>query len=119
MILIAIIDDDASVRHATGTMLRSLGYATVGYESAEHFLASSGLNEAACVISDIKMPGMSGIELQRHLRSLGHRMPFIFMTAYPEERQRDSAVSAGAFGFLTKPFSQQHLTDCLASALQG
>lgn len=119
MTLIAIIDDDASVRNATGRMLRSLGYATVGYESAEDFLACNGVKQASCVISDVRMPGMSGIELQGQLIRQGHRLPFIFMTAFPEEREKSSAMNAGAFGFLTKPFNQQNLTDCLTSALQA
>jgi FixJ family two-component response regulator len=119
MTTIAIIDDDASVRRATDAMLRSLGYATAAYESAEHFLKSGRMNETSCVVSDVRMPGMGGIELQGHLIKNGHRLPFIFMTAFPEERARISAVEAGAVGFLTKPFSQQSLIDCLNTALQA
>src|SRR5436190_4153798 len=82
---IAIIDDDASVRNATGALLRSLGYVIARYESAEQFLDSGCINETACIITDVKMPGMSGVELQDHLAARGCRLPMIFMTAFPEE----------------------------------
>ena len=116
---IAIIDDDLAVRDATGAMLRSLGYATVNYESAEQFLASDGLSEASCVISDVKMPGMSGIDLQKNLIERGRPLPFIFMTAFPRELDKTKAMQAGAFGFLVKPFAQHSLIDCLKLALHA
>ena len=77
------------------------------------------MDETSCVISDVRMPGMSGIELQGHLIKNGRQLPFIFMTAFPEERARISAVEAGAVGFLTKPFSQQSLIDCLNTACRS
>ena len=116
--MIAIIDDDSAVRSATGAMLRSLGYLTAGYDSAEAFLASDGLTTVSCIISDVKMPGMSGIELQQRLAEQGRRLPIIFMTAFPEERDKGRAMKAGALGFLVKPFAQDVLIDCLNSALQ-
>ena len=82
---IAIIDDDVSVRNATGALLRSLGYVIARYESAQQFLDFGRISETACIITDVKMPGMSGIELQGHLAARGFRLPMIFMTAFPEE----------------------------------
>jgi FixJ family two-component response regulator len=116
--MIAIIDDDTAVRSATSAMLRSLGYTTASFESAEAFLASESPNKVKCIISDVRMPGMSGIELQKHLIEHGHQLPIIFMTAFPEERERAVAIESGAFGFLIKPFTQNSLVDCLSLALR-
>lgn len=115
---IAVVDDDSAVRHSIEKLLCSLGYNTVGFGSAEDFLGSDHLGDISCVITDMKMPGMNGVELQSCLISEGLRMPVIFMTAFPEERTRARAVEAGAYGFLTKPFRQEHLIDCLRSALR-
>src|ERR1700730_19316327 len=83
--LVAIIDDDASVRATTDSLVRSLGYIVFTFASAEEFLRSNRLNELSCVIADVQMPGMSGLELQAHLLAQGHRVPFIFFTAFPDE----------------------------------
>jgi FixJ family two-component response regulator len=115
--MISIIDDDPSVREATKGLMRSLGYATATFASAEEFLQSGRVIDSSCVISDMKMPGMSGIELQSHLTANGHCVPIIFVTAFPEERMRKRAMEAGALCFLSKPFSEERLIECLDRAL--
>ena len=116
--VISIIDDDASVRVATNNLLRSLGYTVHAFSSAEEFLRSVHLNDTSCVIADIQMPAMSGVELQTFLLSEGHRVPFIFITAFPDETIRARALRAGAICFLTKPFDGGALVGCLDIALQ-
>ena len=116
--MISIIDDDASVRAAIGNLLQSLGYVTCAFESAEEFLRSDHLDQTSCVIADVNMPVMSGVELLVLLRDQDKRVPFIFITAFPDERIRARAFSAGALGFLTKPFDQGHLIQCLEQALR-
>jgi FixJ family two-component response regulator len=115
--MISIVDDDAAVREAARTLLRSMGYAAVAFASAEEFLQSGRLSETACLITDVQMPGMSGIDLQRHLAAIGAALPMIFVTAYPDERARAHALAAGAFGYLPKPFSEESLIACLDRAL--
>jgi FixJ family two-component response regulator len=115
--MISIIDDDPSIREATKGLMRSLGYATATFASAEEFLQSGRVIDSSCVISDMKMPGMSGIELQSHLISSGHCVPMIFVTAFFEERVRRRAMEAGALCFLSKPFSEERLIGCLDKAL--
>jgi FixJ family two-component response regulator len=115
--VISIIDDDESVREATKGLVRSLGYAAVTFASAEEYLGSEYVRTTDCVITDVQMPGMSGIDLQSQLISVGDRTPIIFVTAYPEERIRNYAMNAGALGFLSKPFSDQSLIECLDRAL--
>jgi FixJ family two-component response regulator len=115
--MISIIDDDPSIREATKGLMRSLGYATAIFSSAEEFLQSGRVTDTSCVISDIKMPGMNGIELQSHLTAKGHCVPIIFVTAFPEERMRKRAMEAGALCFLSKPFSEERLIECLDRAL--
>jgi len=115
--VIAIIDDDASVRAATNNLVRAHGYTVHMFASAEAFLQSGQLDDTACVITDVQMPVMSGIELQVHLRAKGSRVPFIFITAFPEESIRKRALKDGAICFLTKPFDPRALIDCLNTAL--
>jgi FixJ family two-component response regulator len=98
--VISIIDDDASVRLATHRLVRSLGHIAHTFASADEFLHSSQLNDTSCVIADVHMPGMSGIELQNLLQTQGHRLPIIFITAFPEESVRAKALEAGAACFL-------------------
>jgi FixJ family two-component response regulator len=116
--MISIVDDDKSVREAAKMLVRSLGYATETFASAEEFLKSGRLCDTACLITDVQMPGMSGVDLQSHLAANGHRTPVIFVTAYPEESVRARALNAGAFGFLGKPFSEDSLIACLDRALE-
>jgi FixJ family two-component response regulator len=115
--VISIIDDDASVRVATYRLVRSLGYIAHTFASADEFLRSSQSNDTSCVIADVHMPGMSGIELQNLLKTQGHRLPIIFITAFPEESVR--ALEAGAACFLSKPFDAQILIKHLDAAVKG
>lgn len=116
--VISIVDDDESVREATKGLVRSLGYVAATFESAEEFLESGRLGETSCIITDVQMRGASGVELQSRLIADGHRLPMIFVTAYPEERIRARALEAGAIGFLSKPFDDEHLIGCLDRALK-
>lgn len=116
--LISIIDDDRSVREAIQGLIRSLGYATVVFGSAEDYLGSDRIRDTACIITDLQMPGLSGIDLQRRLLADGHQTPMIFVTAFPSDRLRQQALDAGAFGFLSKPFDETSLITCLDKALQ-
>lgn len=115
--MITIIDDDESVRIATESLVRSLGFSARTFASAEDFLNSTLVGETACVITDVQMPGMSGVELQSHLRSKGDATPLIFITAFPEERIRRQVDAAGAVGFLAKPFDGHAMVECIDRAL--
>src|ERR1700726_1740599 len=116
--LVAIIDDDASVRATTDSLVRSLGYVVYTFASAEDFLRSDRLDDLSCVIADVQMPGMSGVELQAYLLTRGYRVPFIFFTAFPDERIRAQALRAGAICYLTKPFNGDSLVQGLQVALK-
>ena len=116
--LIAIIDDDESVRVTTDSLVRSLGYIVHTFASAEEFLRSNCLDDFSCVIADVQMPGMSGVQLQDHLRAQGYRVPFIFFTAFPDEKIRAQALAAGAICYLTKPFDGDGLIQFLQAALK-
>jgi FixJ family two-component response regulator len=116
--LVAVVDDDASVRATTDSLLRSLGYVVFAFTSAEEFLESRRLDDFSCVIADVQMPGMSGVELQAHLLAQGNHVPFIFFTAFPDERVRAQALGAGAICYLTKPFQGDSLIQGLQAALK-
>jgi len=113
--VISIVDDDESVREATKSLVRSLGYAARTFASAEEFLRSGSLDQTDCLITDVHMTGLSGVELQRLLIRERHRIPIIFVTA--DEKSRSCVLGAGAIGFLGKPFSDEALIDCLEMAL--
>jgi FixJ family two-component response regulator len=115
--LISIVDDDESHREATKGLIRSLGYQAATFASAEEFLQSDSVDNTSCLITDVQMPGLSGIDLQRGLIARGVEMPTIFITAFPEEGTRVRALTAGAFGYLGKPFSEESLVECLEKAL--
>ena len=115
--VIAIVDDDESFRHATLSFVRSLGYSAAAFPSADAFLNSNAIEKTDCLITDVQMPGMSGIELQNHLLAQGNRVPVIFITAFPETEARGDALRAGAVGFLGKPFGDENLISCLNKAL--
>ena len=117
--VISIIDDDESVREATRSLVRSLGYSTAVFASAEEYLQSDSVDDSSCLITDLHMPGMSGVDLQDRLIADGHQIPMIFMTAYYEEKVRDRVLDAGAFGFLRKPFNDESLIECLDKALSN
>ena len=99
--------------------MRSLGYIVHAFASAEEFLRSPHLNDTSCVIADVQMPAMSGLELQAHLLAKGYRVPFIFITAFSVDNARVRAVKAGTTRFLAKPFAGEALINCLDAALQG
>ena len=115
--VVAVIDDDASVRTATDNLLCSHGYLVDTFASAEEFLQSARLSDSACVIADVQMPAMSGLDLLIHMRAQGYAAPFIFITAFPEESVRARALRAGAICFLAKPFAGPTLINCVESAL--
>ena len=115
--VISIIDDDASVRTATARLLRSLGFSAHAFASAKEFLSSPRLSETSCVIADVQMPGMTGVELQEYLVAHDHGTPIIFITAFPQDRIRERAMKAGAVCFLSKPFDEARLLECLEWAL--
>jgi FixJ family two-component response regulator len=117
--VISVIDDDASVRAATNNLLSSHGYIVHTFASAEEFLRSTQLHDTACVIADVQMPAMSGLDLLTLLRTQRYRAPFIFITAFPDDSVRTRALKAGAICFLGKPFAGPTLIKCLETALQA
>jgi FixJ family two-component response regulator len=117
--VISVIDDDASVRAATNNLLSSHGYLVHTFASAEEFLRSAQVKDLSCVIADVQMPAMSGLDLLTHMRTRGYNAPFIFITAFPEERVRARALKAGAICFLAKPFAGPALINCVETALNG
>jgi FixJ family two-component response regulator len=116
--VISVIDDDASVRAATNNLLSSHGYLVHAFASAEEFLQSARLDDSSCVIADVQMPAMSGLDLLTHMRAHGYAAPFIFITAFPEESVRARALKAGAICFLAKPFVAPDLITCVEAALK-
>ena len=115
--VISVIDDDASVRAATNNLLSSHGYPVRTFASAEEFLQSAHVNDLSCIIADVQMPAMSGLDLLTHMSTKGYNAPFIFITAFPEESVRARALKAGAICFLAKPFAGHALIDCVETAL--
>jgi len=116
---ISIVDDDESMREATSALIRSLGYVARAFASAEEFLDSDHVVNTDCLITDIHMPGLSGVELHERLMENGLRVPVIFVTAYPDEKTQYRALKAGAAGYLSKPFNEKHLITQLDLALAG
>jgi FixJ family two-component response regulator len=117
--MISIVDDDQSFRDATKRLVKSLGYRADTFASAEEFLQSDRVNDTSCLILDVNMPGLGGIELQSQLVAQGNFTPIIFITAVPEKRMRDKAFRAGAIGFLSKPFKEECLINHLDVALKS
>jgi|SRR5215467_9367146 len=115
--LIAIVDDDESVREATKGLMRSVGLAVEAFSSGEDFLRSPHLGRTACLVTDVNMPGMSGLDLHRRVAALRKSIPTILITAYPNENVRARALSAGVLCYLVKPFSKHELLRCIRSAL--
>ena len=115
--VIAIVDDDHSVREALTSLVRSLGYVAVAFECAENLLKSRRRRNVSCVIADVQMPGMTGIELHNRLVSSGEPIPTILITAFPDEMSRERALQAGVIGYLAKPFSEDDLLACIRSNL--
>ena len=116
--LISIVDDDQSFRESMHQVVVLLGYTVEAFPSAADFLASPLLPVTACLVTDVRMPGMTGIELHRHLVNAGYAIPTILITAYPDEVIRDLVLGDGIICFLSKPVDADHLDRCLRSALQ-
>lgn len=116
---ISIVDDDADVRAAADNFLSSHGYTVHTFASAEDFLRSAHLDGSSCVVTDVQMPGMSGLDLLEVVRSQGNDTPFIFITAFPSESIRARAAKSGAHELLEKPFTCSVLVDCIETALNG
>ena len=115
--VVSIVDDDTAVRLALGSLIRSLGWQAHMYESAEEFLSSGQAAHASCLISDVRMPGMSGIEMHERLRAQGHAPATIFISAYPTPSLQAKAVSNGALALLQKPYEPAAMTHWLSVAL--
>jgi FixJ family two-component response regulator len=115
--MISIIDDDECAREATAGVIRSLGYALATYASAEDFLGSDYVNDTSCLITDVHLPGLSGVELYQRLRADGFAVPTIVVTGHPDETTRTRVLAAGAVAFLSKPVRKKVLLDCLKTAL--
>jgi FixJ family two-component response regulator len=117
--LISIVEDDQFFRESMRRLMRSLGYSVEAFPSSADFLASSRLAETACLIADIHMPAMTGIELYRHLIEAGYAIPTILVTAYPDDVDRARALNDGIVCYLRKPVDEQHLIRCLRAALES
>jgi FixJ family two-component response regulator len=115
--IVSIVDDDASVRTAMESLVRSLGFVAFAFESADDFLRSPRVDDSACLITDVQMPGMNGLELQDRLIAKGSRIPIIFMTAFPEQTIRSRAQAGGALACLEKPFRCGTMIELLRQAL--
>jgi FixJ family two-component response regulator len=113
-----IVDDDGSMRRAARRLIKSSGFAVETFASAEDFLASGRLDATACLVLDVQMPGLNGLELQSRLISDGHQIPTIFITAFDDENVRAQALGAGAVGFLVKPFEEADLLNGINLELQ-
>ena len=116
--LISIVDDDQPFRESMRKVVVLLGYAVEAFPSAADFLASRFLPKTACLVTDVHMPGMTGLELHRYLVDAGYKIPTILITAYPDEVIRDRALKEGVVCYLSKPVDDDHLERCLRSALQ-
>jgi FixJ family two-component response regulator len=117
--LVAIVDDDESMRDALNGMLKAVGYPARAFASAEEFLKSGQQNQTSCLIADIRMPGMSGLELQAQLNAERCRIPIIFITAHGDAKMRMQALRAGAVEFLSKPFDEEILLESVRAALES
>jgi FixJ family two-component response regulator len=115
--LVSIVEDDRFFRESMGRLMRSLGYTVEGFASATEFLASPRLAETACLVADVQMPAMTGIELYRHLTDAGRAIPTILVTAYPNDADRVSALNEGVVCYLRKPVDEDYLKGCLRAAL--
>lgn len=115
--LIAIVEDDAHFRGSMRRLMKSLGFSVAAFASAAEFLASENLAGTRCLIADVNMPGMTGLELCRHLHQAGASIPTILVTAYPNDPDRKQALGDGALGYLRKPIDEAALLHCLEMAL--
>ena len=115
--LVSVVEDDQHFRESMRRLMRSWGYTVEAFPSAAEFLASSHLGETACLVADVNMPGMTGVELHRHLINAGHSIPTILVTAYPNDVDRTRALNDGVICYLPKPVDEQELIGCLGAAL--
>jgi FixJ family two-component response regulator len=116
--VLSLVDDDDSVRKATARLIESFGFTVEVFASGEEFLCFGSLRTTSCLVLDVQMPGMSGLQLQSQLAARGYRIPIIFITAHPDEEIRAQALEAGAVAFLTKPFGEETLLKGIRSALK-
>jgi FixJ family two-component response regulator len=117
--VISIVDDDLSVREAALDLLRAMGFTAQAFESAEDFLGSDHLHRTSCLITDMRMSGMSGLELYDRLVAAGTSIPTILITAFPNDRDQTRAMAAGVAGYLTKPFNESELLSCINASLKS
>jgi FixJ family two-component response regulator len=117
--LVSVVEDDQFFRESMRRLMRSLGYDVAAFPSAADFLASPRLAETACLIADVHMPAMSGLELYDHLIEAGYAIPTILVTAYPDDVDHARAMNDGVVCYLRKPFDERHLVRCLRAALQS
>jgi FixJ family two-component response regulator len=115
--LVSVVDDERFFRESMRRLMRSMGYTVEAFASAADFLASPRLAETACLIADVQMPGMTGIELYQQLIASGRPVPTILVTAYPNDADRERALNDGVVCYLRKPFDEQDLKRCLSAAL--
>ena len=115
--IVMIVDDDDSIRKSVRRLMKSFGFAVETFASAEEFLGSERLEKTSCLILDVHMPGMNGLELQKQLVASGCAIPIIFITAFADDRARGEAMTAGAAAYLIKPFGDEELVDCIRTAL--
>ena len=116
--LISIVDDDDALRNSLDDLIRSIGFRTQGFPSAEAFLSSNQACDTACLILDVRMPGMNGLELQRQMVAANWRIPIIFITSHADDDARARALEAGAVAFLYKPFREEELLNAIDAALK-
>jgi len=116
--LISIVDDDDAVRNSLDDLIRSIGFRTQGFPSAEAFLSSNQARGTACLILDVRMPGMNGLDLQRQMVAANWGIPIIFITSHADDDARARALEAGAVGFLHKPFREEELLNAIDAALK-
>jgi len=117
--LISVVDDDESMREAIRGLMKSLGYTAEAFASAEEFLNSRKASRTSCLIADVQMPGMTGVELYRHLLASGQTIPTILITAYPDDSVRARALGDGLVCYLSKPFDENDLLTCIKTSLDG
>jgi FixJ family two-component response regulator len=117
--VIAVVDDDESVRMALASLLRSVGFVVLLFASAEEFLRRQDVPPITCLILDVRMPGIDGLQLQKHLRNNGWRIPIIFLTAHGHDNGRAAAFAGGATAFLPKPFDADVLLNAVRSAVEA
>jgi FixJ family two-component response regulator len=116
--VISIVDDDEAVREGTKDLLTAVGYSVKAFVGADAFLKSRSAGGTSCLIADMRMPGMSGLELHSRLRDAGRRVPTILITAFPDDRTRARAMRAGVTCYLSKPFNEDDLLGCIRKALE-